>query len=461
MSGHSFQEYAGNKSSPNTFSRNLIQSIAERTGTAVHIRVGGTSADFAVYDPDQQTALILPPGAVPGGIPKGMRLGRAYYEGFANFPGVQWTFMAHLANNSAGMKANSVRATQEAMKYIGSNLDAIEIGNEIDYYPNVNRPGSYNAVQYIDEWREYRAAIEQAVGKKSYQAPVYAQNNAPFSISNTFQKGQNSEGNVVAASLHHYMDSANLPASALQSHYMNHTRIAKQLDRFKAPVAYLKANQPHVPLHLGEVNSNTYSQNNADLLGVFGSCLWLVDYMLYGATLNVKRMNVQQSTGFSYTSWRGVEYNGKPAAVLPPYYAHPFVADVIGSTGDVRLADLKLGLDEFAAYGVYEAGSGTLCKVVLINLQTYRTTDGGQRPARAVTLDLGGSYESQATVDRLTAAGADVQDASHISWRGTSWTHASNGRPVQGKSTSTTVRGKGGKLGPIDVLASEAVLVTL
>lgn len=68
-------------------------------------------------------------------------------------------------------------------------------------------------------------------------------------------------------------------------------------------VSYLKANEPNIPLHLGEVNSNTYSSGNADILGVFGSALWLADYMLYGMTLNIKRMNVQQSSGFSYTSW--------------------------------------------------------------------------------------------------------------------------------------------------------------
>lgn len=138
MSSHSFWEYAGNASSPNYFSANLIQTISNRTGAPVHIRVGGTSGDFAFFNTSQQTALVYPPGTGPADIPHGLRIGKAWFEGLANFQNVKWTYMAHLANNSAGFMENTVQAVQEALKYIGPNLDNIEIGNEIDYYPVSN-----------------------------------------------------------------------------------------------------------------------------------------------------------------------------------------------------------------------------------------------------------------------------------------------------------------------------------
>ncbi|CZT21093.1 uncharacterized protein RCC_06954 [Ramularia collo-cygni] len=457
ISGHSFQEYAGNISVPNIFSRNLIQTISDRTGAPVQIRVGGTSADFAVYDPNQRTALTLPSNAVPGGIPKGMRLGTAWFEGFASFPGVQWTYMVKLANFSA--KQNAVAGAREAMKYIGDNLEALEVGNEIDFYPNVNRPGTYNPVAYLKEWNEYKDALTTAIGMKKYQAPVYYGNNCPWCIANTFEKGQGDATTIRSAALHHYMESTNNPSITLQKNYMNHTRIAQKLDPYKAPVAWLKTNRPRIPIYLAEVNSNTFSSDNEATLGVFGSALWLVDYMLYGMTLNFKRMNVQQSTGFAYTSWRGVEYFGKPAAVLPPYYAHPFVADVIGNSGDIRIADLKLGQDLLSAYAIYNS-AGRITKIVLINLQEWSASSNTIRPSRTVNFKAG-TYSGNVKVEKLTAAGgANVQDASKISWKGDSWTFQSNGRPVKTASTTQTIRASNGVM-TTTVRASEALLLTL
>lgn len=457
MSGHSFHQYAGNLSSPNTFSRNLISTVSDRTGAPVQIRVGGTSADFAVYDPNQRTALTLPAGAQPGGIPKGMRLGTAWFEGFASFPGTQWTYMVKLANYSA--KDNAVAGAKEALKYIGSNLEALEIGNEIDFYPNVNRPGSYNPVAYLKEWNEYREALNTAVGVKKYQAPVYYGNNCPWCIANTFQQGQGDATTIRSAALHHYMESTQGAGMTLQKNYMNHTRVAQRLDTYKPPVAWLKTNRPNIPLYLAEVNSNTFSTGNEAQLGVFGSALWLTDYLLYGMTLNFKCMNVQQSTGFSYTSWRPVEYFGKPAAVLPPYYAHPFVADVIGKTGDIRIADLKLGLDLFSAYAIYNS-AGRVTKIVLINLQEWSSSSGTPRPSRSVNLKAG-TYSGNVKIEKLTAAGgANVQDASKISWKGQSWTFQSNGRPVTTASTTQNIRASNGAI-TTSVRASEALLLTL
>ncbi|CAK3766043.1 Hypothetical predicted protein [Lecanosticta acicola] len=457
MSAHSFQEYAGNASTPNTFSANLISNIGSRTGAPVHIRVGGTSGDFSVYDPNQKAAFALPPGSAPGSIPRGITMGPAYFEGFANFPGVKWTYMAHLAND---METNSIQATQEALKYIGSNLDALEIGNEIDLYPKDARPASYSVADYISEWQQFWQGITKAVGNKNFQAPVYANNNPPWNIANAFTSGQAAKGSITSAAVHHYMDDTDVPVSSVQANYMNHTRIVDQLNPLKMPIAWLKQNRPGTGLHFGEVNSNTYSTGNYDVLGTFGNTLWLVDFMLYSAAIGFERINVQQSTGFSYTSWRGEAYNGLPAAVLPPYYAHPFVADVLGNAGDVRISDLSLGLDTFSAYGIYDNASGKLTKIVLINLERYDSTSGESRTYQMPRVNVGNNYASNFTMEYLTAPGAEVQDASKISWKGESYTFASNGKPVVGQSTTTTSHGWNGMIW-VPVYQSQAVLVTL
>lgn len=458
MSAHSFQEYAGNASTPNVFSANLISNIGSRTGAPVHIRVGGTSGDFSVYDPNQKAALTLPPGSKPGSIPKGIKRGQAWFEGFANFPNVKWTYMAQFATNNL---QNSVDATKAALKYIGSNLDAIEIGNEIDLYRTDGaRTAAYTVPEYISQWQQFWQGHTAAVGAKNYQAPVYAHNTPPWNIANAFTSGQAAKGSITSASLHHYMDDTKVPVSEVQSRYMNHSRIVQQLEQFKAPIAWLKANQPKAPLHFGEVNSNTFSTDNYDVLGTFGNTLWLVDFMMYAASLGFERINVQQSTGFAYTSWRAEHYYGLPPAVLPPYYAHPFVADVLGKSGDVRIAAMDLGQDMFSAYGIYDAASGKLTKIVLINLERYDSKSGKARTYKMPTITVGNQYKGTFTMDKLTAPGAEVQDASKVSWKGESFTYASQGKPVPGEKTTTTSTGWNGMIF-VPVYQSQAVLVTL
>lgn len=125
-----------------------------------------------------------------------------------------------------------------------------------------------------------------------------------------------------------------------------------------------------------------------------------------------------------------VYYWGTLAEVHPPYYAHPFVADIIGNSGNIRIADLGLGQDTFSAYGIYDASSGKLKRVVLLNLLTWKTTDGTTRPSRSVTLQVGSTYTGTARVDKLTAPGADIQDPSKVSSdsRYTAFAYADVGR---------------------------------
>lgn len=460
---HAFQDYAGNLSHPNTFSRNLIEAIVNRTGTAMHIRVGGTSGDVATYVPTQNTSIVLPPGAKPGGIPSGMKLGPAWFEGFSSFPGVQWTFMAHLALNTSGAEDNAVAEVREALKYIGSDLEALEVGNEIDLYPGKVRPANYNVQNYIHEWTNYTSIIDKEVLSKSqyaknktmYQAPVYATQRGQWNISNAFKQGIDKNSNIKSAALHHYMQSAKLPSITRQASLMNHTAIVSNLSIFSGPVHWLKENHPNIPLYLAETNSDTQSSNATELLGVFGSALWLVDYLLYGMTINIRRMNVQLSTGFDYTSWRPVAYFDAPPAVLPPYYAQVFVADVIGANNDVRVSNIDLGLDFMSAYAVFDDSSKKLAKIALVDLQEWNTTTAHPRPSTQVQLST--SVSGRWQVERLTAPGADSIE--NIRWVGTSWTYKSNGIPVQVSKATEYVLSKGGSLN-VQIRASEALLLT-
>lgn len=457
MSAHSFFEYS------NDFSANLIEEVSKRTGAPVHLRVGGTSGDFSTYDPNQAAAIILPPGAAPGQIPRGIVLGPSWYRGFRLFRNVKFTYSAPFAHLSK--KANSVAATKLALSEIGPNLDALEIGNEYNFYPGDNRAAGFSPAKLVTQWSDYADAITAAVGPidaSKWQAPVLFNNNCPWCVSRILNLFSGTKYNIGAVSVHHYMPGGIDPPS-LQSVYMNHTAITTALNRFKKPIAWLRANRPKTLFIFGENNSHLGSaitRGTNITLGVFGSALWLADYMLYGATIGAKRMHIQQSTGYAYTSWRAVEYYGLPPAVMPPYYAHPFVADIIGKNGDVRIKNFDLGLSEFAAYGVWDNASNALKRIVLLNLNTWRTTDAGGRPSRSVAI-RSGSLSGTYTVDKLTAPGADTIDGSQVTWKGTSWSWESKGLPYQQAPTSETVRASNGRIGPVSVRSSEAVVINI
>jgi len=48
---------SGNKSLPNAFSNNLLNNLGNFTGTKPHIRVGGNTQDYALYNASLETAI--------------------------------------------------------------------------------------------------------------------------------------------------------------------------------------------------------------------------------------------------------------------------------------------------------------------------------------------------------------------------------------------------------------------
>lgn len=63
---------------------------------------------------------------------------------------------------------------------------------------------------------------------------------------------------------------------------MNHTAIFANLSQYEADMAYVKKHHPHITYLLGETNSDYINLNMAQIEGVFGSSLWLVDNLMAG-----------------------------------------------------------------------------------------------------------------------------------------------------------------------------------
>lgn len=66
---------------------------------------------------------------------------------------------------------------------------------------------------------------------------------------------------------------------------MNHTAITGNLSQYIPDMKAIHDASPSIALLLGETNSDYVNLGMAQVEGVFGSSLWLLDYLLYGMSL--------------------------------------------------------------------------------------------------------------------------------------------------------------------------------
>ncbi|CAK7237087.1 GTP-binding protein gtr2 [Sporothrix bragantina] len=244
---------------------------------------------------------------------------------------------------------------------------------------------------------------------------------------------------------------------------MNHTAIADNLTQYQGDIQYLRQNYPNVTYVLGETNSDYVNTNMWAIEGVFGSALWMVDYLMFGMTQNITRMHLIQGTNFGYTAWVPVESNGRAPYVRPPLFGLLFHADVIGRSPEIQVQEVSLNQWDFSAYAVYNTGK--LAKYVVVNLDEWNSTTPYARPQKTVTITAPSSSGIHcqhggmvAKVQRLTAGGASAD--SGITWGGLTWNYTDGRLAQEGRPAAETIVFDAQGRADLTIASSEAVLVT-
>lgn len=80
--------------------------------------------------------------------------GPSFYEGFKNWPGTRWVYDVPFAKLN---HTDSFDQAQAAIKNIGlDNLEALEIGNEVDFYVKQGvRNASWSPAEYASQFNTY------------------------------------------------------------------------------------------------------------------------------------------------------------------------------------------------------------------------------------------------------------------------------------------------------------------
>jgi hypothetical protein len=164
----------------------LLNNLAYFTGSKPHIRVGGNTQDFAIFNESQKDATIgsFNP-AISEDYPTTLSFGPSFFESYQTWSGVQFVHGFNLGRNSTAARKALLESVPHACKALSDGrLLHWELGNEPDLY-NVTRitavrPPTWGEDDYVEEWQHWSTAINSALKQAcpelsvSYYAPSFA-----------------------------------------------------------------------------------------------------------------------------------------------------------------------------------------------------------------------------------------------------------------------------------------------
>ncbi|KAJ5995408.1 hypothetical protein N7481_002385 [Penicillium waksmanii] len=460
-----FPDYAGNKSHPNHFSKNLLENFKDLTGVYPLVRVGGTSQDHSDYFPEQEDNIQLIYEHPDDDQPIQINYGPTFFESYHTLGPVK--FLHGLNQNQNRSIKQLQGAAIEACTAIGPQLHLFELGNEWNFAPGSYRSANYSLLDYVHEWNYKSSVVKSAVQKAcpgpfpGFMAPSFVlldsvETNG-WTVQELYNLGYDDKNLTKEFSFHNYMgvnlDPTSNGADDLQKTLMNHTSIienlAPQIGRSK-DLAYLG----HL-YTLGEMNSIAGQGRNGET-NVFGDALWMVDFSLWAAAHNIKRLHLHQGLNYRYTSWQPIPSKGEDIATRPPYYGQIMVAATLGRAENSRVVNIPLKEDTEAAYGIYHGEK--LSKIVVMNMKAFNETTSGGRPCRQYQFKVPGRHD-RVKVERMIAPGSD--STSDVTFGGISYDYdLRRGKPVTVHSEKEMVEVRGGTVS-IDIPDSSAALLTL
>ncbi|KAK8132786.1 glycoside hydrolase family 79 protein [Apiospora kogelbergensis] len=454
----SFPDFAGNKSSPNTFSDNLLNNIGYLQGDKPYIRVGGNTQDFAIYNANLTVALNGTVNVTRSpDYPTTIDIGPSFFESYSTWPNVKFSHGFNMGGNNDPRVQDTLTQTAElACMALGTDkLYVWEYGNEPDLFAtNAQwpvRPSNWNESDYVNEWLDGTAVIKSVIQKNcpdlasinayKYMAPSLAGVANHLKAPLAWADGLDNTQNIEYFSSHNYISGANTPGVTLQGTLMNHTRTRLSVEAHVDEYNTINpgAGVSHI---MGETNS-LYNQGRPGLSNSFGAALWGIDFALYCAALSIRRVHMHMGTNYRYASWQPVETTRATRGTKAPYYGNIAVAAFLGNLRIAPRPNRPPPPDR-------QRHRGRLC----CRSPTAATASTGVQLFRR-------RGTTTARIQRLYANGSDA--ITGITWDGWSYNYElDEGRPVRlaNVTVGETVQVTNGTLN-ITVPDSQAVLVTL
>ena len=213
----SFPDFAGNVSAPNTFSNNLLNNLANLQGTKPHVRVGGNTQDYAIFNKSLDVASIgiVDPSRSPD-YPTTLTIGPSYFESYETWPDVKFVHGFNLGKNSSTARQALLDSVPYACEALREKLLFWELGNEPDLYKTSAqgpaRPRNWTEQDYVNEWHTWTRAIKLEMEKACpelaeddkyrYYAPSFGGTSNSLDPLRTWQAGLDDDQDIGVISSH-------------------------------------------------------------------------------------------------------------------------------------------------------------------------------------------------------------------------------------------------------------------
>ncbi|CZR66577.1 uncharacterized protein PAC_16478 [Phialocephala subalpina] len=422
-----------------TATNQCLANFEALTGVWPPIRIGGTTQDRADYDP-ATSAYVVYSVASSVDAPASLTFGQSFMSLAATYAGNVVMGLNRGHNNIS----NTIAAAKVAKAKM-SNLRAIELGNEPEYYLSASQPIAVAAGTWTpavdaasqDDW-------DIRVGSALSTTKIIQAGNSNTAPPTWGAAELIATENATAQSYVYDYAHHNYPGGTISS-LMSHSDIYSNLAVFDADIA--AAATTGKDYVLGETNS--VSGGGASTVSpLFGAALWTLDYSVMASSKNIKRTYFHHGTiGACYYCFWGRYDMGAP--YYGAYVATAFMA------GGASISELDTGSTNYAAYVVYDS-AGKPLRVLLINSDYYSSGTRGSETFVLTGLGSGASVKSK----RLTAASANsrVDQGGNPTFGGQTF---ANGTCVVGGTETFESTGLSGGVGSFVASASEALLVYL
>jgi len=324
-----------------------------------NVRIGGNDLDYSVWTPN---ATPVAPGTTSRNV------GTVEIDALSDFlSATGWQAIYGVNMKTSTPAAATAEATYASMR-LGSKMDAMEIGNEINFF------GPYATIG--PEWQTFAAAIQGAVPGLPLAGPASGADpsfDVPFAHDNASR---------LVLLTHHYYRAGAGSAEATMANLL--ASDPSELSQGRTVSTAATGNQIRDGFRWGEMNSFS-GHGQAGVSDAFGSALWSIDFM----------MTTAQIAGCSGVNFHGggqnqdgnscpngptsctkpfryspiVEVNSRATGAAPLFYGLLMVTQA--GTGNVLQTRASVGALNFTAYTIAPSDGST--SVLLVNKDA---TDG-------------------------------------------------------------------------------------
>jgi Glycosyl hydrolase family 79 C-terminal beta domain len=417
--------------SENKLTQNLLQNLADYTGVPPHLRIGGNTEDYMIYQASMKDYIVKNnPDPVGQGVyaSDSMIIGPRYFEVINRLPqGTPITFGLNLAYQEADyIDQITTMAGQAVERLTDVNLVSFEIGNEPDLYlqNQFRSDPQWGGMVYSEQWLDRANAVwNQVLEPNGLSSNFFEPGCTASTIGTSFQiddldefgitqRANGSSESLIAQwnqhDYYYYIGVSTYPIT--QYHFLT---LSTTNDQFAAWVTQIQqaraTGHPYALREMGVVGPIGLS----GITDVFGAALWSLNFLLYAATLNITMVGMHMTDNSNASAWQPIDVYGNGPFVRPNYYAFAAFDQAIGPTcqaqvGGYVLSDQpKAYQGRSAAYSIYQ--DGTLASIVLINSNPANVSES-DKPSLTFDLTLDTQFAGKDLyLAFLTNDGADAR----------------------------------------------------